>query len=49
MPVHNGTGVLRKVMLCPSTFYELVPVDDFARTALERGDKVDHDKARAGS
>ena len=47
MPVHNGTGVLRKVMLCPSTFYELVPVDDFARTALERGDKVDHDKARA--
>ncbi len=28
MPVHNGTGVLRKVMLCPSTYYELVPVDD---------------------
>ena len=34
-------------MLCPSTFYELVPVDDFARTALERGDKVDHEKAKA--
>ncbi|MFQ5791510.1 MAG: dimethylarginine dimethylaminohydrolase family protein [Acidobacteriota bacterium] len=47
MPVHDGTGVLRKVLLCPPTYYELVPVDDFARTALERGDKVDHDKAQA--
>ena len=47
MPVHNGTGVLRKVLLCPSTYYELVPVGDYARTAIERGDKVDHEKAEA--
>ncbi len=47
LPVYNGTGELRKVLLCPSTYYELVPVDDFARTAIERGDKVDHEKAEA--
>jgi N-dimethylarginine dimethylaminohydrolase len=47
MAVYNNTGVLRKVMLCPPTFYEIVPVSDFSRTALERGDKVDHVKAQA--
>jgi N-dimethylarginine dimethylaminohydrolase len=47
MPIHNNTGVLRKVLLCPPDFYEIVPVSDFSRTALERGDKVDHVKAKA--
>jgi N-dimethylarginine dimethylaminohydrolase len=47
MPVYNSTGVLRKVMLCPPRFYEIVPVSDFSRTALERGDKVDPVKAKA--
>jgi N-dimethylarginine dimethylaminohydrolase len=47
MTVFNNTGVLRKVLLCPPTFYEIVPVSDFSRTALERGDKVDHKKAQA--
>ncbi len=47
MTVFNNTGVLRKVLLCPPTFYEIVPVSDFSRTALERGDKVDHVKAQA--
>ncbi len=37
MPVHNGTGVLRKVLLCPPTYYELVPVDDFAQTGRWSG------------
>jgi len=39
MPIFNSTGVLRKVLLCPPTYYELIPVDDFARTAIERGAK----------
>ncbi|OGO39274.1 MAG: hypothetical protein A2W35_08810 [Chloroflexi bacterium RBG_16_57_11] len=47
MAIFNNTGVLRKVMLCPTTFYEIVPVSDFSRTALERGDQVDHAKAKA--
>jgi N-dimethylarginine dimethylaminohydrolase len=47
MPIYNNTGVLRKVLLCPPQFYEIVPVSDFSRTALERGDKVDHIKAKA--
>lgn len=47
MAVYNNTHVLRKVLLCPTTFYEIVPVSDFSRTALERGDKVDHAKAQA--
>ena len=47
MTICNNTGVLRKVMLCPPDFYEIVPVSDFSRTALERGDKVDHVKAQA--
>jgi N-dimethylarginine dimethylaminohydrolase len=47
MPVYNSTGVLRKVLLCPPLFYEIVPVSDFSRTALERGDKVDPIKAQA--
>lgn len=47
MPIYNNTGVLRKVLLCPPQFYEIVPVSDFSRTALERGDKVDHAKAQA--
>ena len=47
MTIFNNTGVLRKVMLCPPDFYEIVPVSDFSRTALERGDKVDHVKAQA--
>jgi len=47
MAVFNSTGVLRKVMLCPTDFYEIVPVSDFSRTALERGDVVDHVKAKA--
>jgi N-dimethylarginine dimethylaminohydrolase len=47
MPVYNSTGVLRKVLLCPTRFYEIVPVSDFSRTALERGDKVDPIKAKA--
>ncbi len=47
MTITNNTGVLRKVMLCPPDFYEIVPVSDFSRTALERGDKVDHVKAQA--
>lgn len=46
MTIFNNTGVLRKVMLCPTDFYEIVPVSDFSRTALERGDKVDHVKAK---
>lgn len=45
MAVYNNTGVLRRVMLCPTDFYEIVPVSDFSRTALERGDVVDHKKA----
>jgi N-dimethylarginine dimethylaminohydrolase len=44
--VHNNTGVLREVLLCPPTYYEIVPVSDFSRTALERGDKVDHARAQ---
>jgi len=47
MTIYNNTGVLRKVMLCPTDFYEIVPVSDFSRTALERGDVVDHVKAKA--
>ncbi|MFQ6100264.1 MAG: dimethylarginine dimethylaminohydrolase family protein [Anaerolineae bacterium] len=47
MAVFNSTGVLRKVLLCPPTYYELVPVDDFARTAIERGAKIDKRKAQA--
>ena len=47
MTVYNNTGVLKKVLLCPPTFYEIVPVSDFSRTALERGDVVDHVKAQA--
>lgn len=47
MAVFNSTGVLRKVLLCPPTFYEIVPVSDFSRTALERGDKVDRRRSEA--
>jgi len=47
MTVFNSTGVLRKVLLCPPTYYELIPVDDFARTAIERGAKIDRKKAQA--
>lgn len=47
MAIYNNTGVLRKVLLCPPTYYEIVPVSDFSRTALERGDKVDPDLAQA--
>lgn len=47
MPISNNTGVLRKVLLCPPTYYDIVPVSDFSRTALERGDKVDPAKAQA--
>ncbi|MDR3576138.1 MAG: arginine deiminase family protein [Anaerolineaceae bacterium] len=47
MAIYNNTGVLRKVLLCPPTFYEIVPVSDFSRTALERGDVVDHAKAQS--
>lgn len=46
MTISNNTGVLHKVLLCPPTYYEIVPVSDFSRTALERGDKVDHKKAQ---
>jgi N-dimethylarginine dimethylaminohydrolase len=45
--VFNSTGVLKKVLLCPPTYYELIPVDDFARTAIERGAKIDKNKAHA--
>jgi N-dimethylarginine dimethylaminohydrolase len=38
MVVFNSTGVLRKVLLCLPTYYELIPVDDFAQTAIERGE-----------
>lgn len=47
MAIYNNTGLLRKVLLCPPTHYEIVPVSDFSRNALERGDKVDHKKAQA--
>lgn len=46
MAIYNNTGILRKVLLCLPTCYEIVPVSDFSRTALERGDKVDHKKAQ---
>jgi len=38
MAIYNNTGILRKVLLCPPTYYEIVPVSDFSRTALERGE-----------
>lgn len=47
MVIYNNTGVLRKVLLCSTMNYEIVPVSDFSRTALERGDKVDHVKAKS--
>jgi len=47
MAVYNNTGVLRKVLLCPPTYFEIVPVSDFSRTALERGDVADLKKAHA--
>lgn len=47
MAAFNSTGVLRKVLLCPPTYYDLVPVDDFARTAIERGAKINRKKAQA--
>lgn len=47
MAIYNNTGILRRVLVCPPDFYEIVPVSDFSRTALERGDKVDHVKAQA--
>lgn len=47
MTICNDSAVLRKVVLSLADFYESVPVSDFSRTALERGDVVDHVKAKA--
>lgn len=47
MTIYNNTGLLKKVLLCPPTYYDIVPVSDFSRTALERGDKVNLAKAKA--
>jgi N-dimethylarginine dimethylaminohydrolase len=47
MAIYNNTGVLRKVLLCPPTYYKIVTVSDFSRTAQERGDVVDPKKAQA--
>jgi len=43
----DSTRVLRKVLLCRSTYYELVPVGDFAGAAIERGAKIEKSKAQA--
>ena len=43
MRVYNSTGVLKKVLLCPPTYYELVPVNEVAMRHIDAGDKVDHE------
>jgi len=41
--VYNSTGVLKKVLLCSPTYYELVPVNEVALKHIDAGDKVDHE------
>jgi len=43
MKVYNSTGVLKKVLLCLPTYYELVPVSEVAIRHIEAGDKVNHE------
>jgi len=43
MNVYNSTGVLKKVLLCLPTYYELVPISEVAKRHIETGEKVDHE------
>ena len=43
MKVDNSTGVLKKVLLCLPTYYELVPISEVAKRHIEAGEKVDHE------
>lgn len=42
MKVYNSTGVVKKVLLCLPTYYELVPISEVAMRHIEAGDKVNH-------
>lgn len=38
-------GKLRSVLLCKPTFYEFMPVNETAKSHLEKGEKLDRDRA----
>jgi N-dimethylarginine dimethylaminohydrolase len=41
----TGYGKLRSVLLCKPTFYEFMPVNETAKSHLEKGEKLDRQRA----
>jgi N-dimethylarginine dimethylaminohydrolase len=41
----TGYGKLRSVLLCKPTYYEFMPVNETARLHLEKGEKLDRERA----
>jgi N-dimethylarginine dimethylaminohydrolase len=41
----TGYGKLRSVLLCKPTYYEFMPVNETAKSHLERGEKLDRERA----
>ena len=41
----TGYGKLRSVLLCKPTFYEFMPVNETAKSHLEKGERLDRERA----
>ena len=41
----TGYGKLRSVLLCKPTYYEFMPVNETAKSHLEKGEKLDRERA----
>src|SRR5512146_973503 len=41
----TGYGKLRSVLLCKPTYYEFMPVNETAKSYLEKGERLDRERA----